>query len=312
MSPRHPRLPDFFIIGAPRCGTTALWKYLQQHPQVFLPPIKEPHYFAPDFQNTGIAKCWDAYTELFTSAPVGTRIGEASVWYLYSSMAVAQIVRTLPDAQMIVMLRNPVDAAYSLFSYKHLLFEETVDDFEEAWWLSSQRAQEKNLPVRCREPRQLIYRDIYSYSQQLRKLFSHIGCDNIFVGLYEDFAQDEGSHYREVSGFLHLNFDGTIRFPGAAGNKVYKNKFWQRAVGYAVEHRRAGAPLAKLADACVKRTLGAHGRNRLIRRLTRGAWLDTRREPLDARVRHRILAEMEDEIREVEELLERRLDVWRR
>src|SRR5260370_118878 len=79
--------PDFFIVGAPRCGTTALYSYLRQHPDVFLPEYKEPHYFNTDMESGGAIRDQEKYLALFAPAKDKKRIGEASVYYLSSEIA---------------------------------------------------------------------------------------------------------------------------------------------------------------------------------------------------------------------------------
>lgn len=96
--------PNFFIIGAPKCGTTSLAHWLAQHPEVFMSPVKEPHYFSTDFPLTS----WrdpDDYHSLFEGADTHHKaVGEASVWYLRSREAVPQIEAHYPGARYIVML----------------------------------------------------------------------------------------------------------------------------------------------------------------------------------------------------------------
>src|SRR5438093_1590857 len=107
------RLPTFFIVGAPRCGTTALYTYLRQHPDLFLPENKEPHFFGSDLYHPGFVRNLDEYLSLFLEAGNKKRAGEASVWYLYSRNAAAEIMAFCPSARIIAMLRNPVDMMYS-------------------------------------------------------------------------------------------------------------------------------------------------------------------------------------------------------
>src|SRR5437667_5641216 len=103
------RLPNFFIVGAPRCGTTALYTYLRQHPDIFLPETKEPHYFNRDMNSGGAIRDHKEYLSLFAGAQGRARVGEASVYYLSSAYAAREISKVCPGAKIIVMLRNPVD-----------------------------------------------------------------------------------------------------------------------------------------------------------------------------------------------------------
>jgi hypothetical protein len=105
--------PNFFIVGAPKSGTTALHTYLGMHPEVFMGP-KEAHFFAPDVRIEPLDS--DKYFEGFVGAEGKACIGEASVFYLYPEKAAAAIHEFNPNAKIIVMLRNPVDLLYSLHS----------------------------------------------------------------------------------------------------------------------------------------------------------------------------------------------------
>ena len=112
-SDRPAARPDFFIVGAPKCGTTALYEYLRQHPAVFMPFHKEPLFFGDDLTRRYGRLTLHDYMRLFKDAKPGQRVGEASAWYLYSRSAAAEIKAYAPDAQIIVMVRNPVDMMYA-------------------------------------------------------------------------------------------------------------------------------------------------------------------------------------------------------
>src|SRR6185312_16840962 len=108
MHPTPPGFPNFFIIGAPKCGTTALSEYLRRHPNIGFSEQKEPHYFNDDFSSRHIYSL-DEYMKCFASNSADkVAIGEASVFYLSSRSAVRNILQHMPDAKFIVMLRDPV------------------------------------------------------------------------------------------------------------------------------------------------------------------------------------------------------------
>ncbi|MFO7878451.1 MAG: sulfotransferase, partial [Bacteroidales bacterium] len=134
--------PEFFLIGAPKCGTSSLARYLDSHPDVHFSYPKEPNYF-----NTDFSKKQRMFTDetlylnqCFHKAADKNIAGEGSVWYLYSKEAVPNILKFQPDAKFIVMLRNPVDVAYAMHS-THLRnkVNENVDDFKKAWDLQEIR-----------------------------------------------------------------------------------------------------------------------------------------------------------------------------
>jgi hypothetical protein len=123
-------LPDFFVIGAPKAGTTALHAALSEHPGLFLSPVKEPKFFlcdgAPPREGRGPGDAhsyrewiWDRqrYERLFDGAPPGTRRGESTPLYLADPVALGRIHRAVPHARLIVVLRDPVDRAYSNWAH---------------------------------------------------------------------------------------------------------------------------------------------------------------------------------------------------
>src|SRR4051794_4338919 len=111
------QLPNFMIAGAPKCGTTALYRYLQTHPQVFLTDPKEPHFYADDLAGHREVPTRENYLRLFDRVlPQHTAIGEASVWYMHSSDALQRIKAEMPQVRLVVMLRQPIDFLRSLHS----------------------------------------------------------------------------------------------------------------------------------------------------------------------------------------------------
>lgn len=127
--------PNFFIIGAPKCGTTSLDNWLGAHPAVFLSPMKEPHYLSTDLANRSVTNAAQ-YEKLFQNvSDVHIAVGEASTWYLYSINAVSNIELAYPDARYIVITRNPVDMAHSLYHHNLRVLREDRATFEEAWSL---------------------------------------------------------------------------------------------------------------------------------------------------------------------------------
>ncbi|MGH2443292.1 MAG: sulfotransferase, partial [Chloroflexota bacterium] len=105
--------PDYFIVGAPKCGTSSLASYLKQHPRVYLPESKDVPFFGSDLQYRPRRETLDEYQNRFAGAGGATRIGEACTAYLYSRRAAAEINAYSTDADIIVMLRNPLETMYS-------------------------------------------------------------------------------------------------------------------------------------------------------------------------------------------------------
>ena len=162
MSRAVPRRPNFFILGAPKCGTTALSAYLREHPRVFVSQPKEPHYFCDDFDYYYAPgqRSEAHYLGLFADADERhLAVGEASVWYLYSATAARNIIAFAPDARIIVMVRNPVELVPSLHSQLRYMLDEAEPDPAAAWDLLDARARGEGLPDTVRVPEFLQYRD---------------------------------------------------------------------------------------------------------------------------------------------------------
>jgi len=206
--------PNFFIVGAPKCGTTALSEYLKGHPSVFICEPKEPNYFSFDFRGLQYVRDEKAYVALFGHATSSqTRIGEASVSYLYSREALPAVKQFVPDAQIIVMVRNPVNMAISL--HRQLVYAgyEDVHDFEEAWRLQESRRNGLHIPPNCREEAFLQYAEVCSLGTQLQRLHAVFPSEQIKVILFDDFVRDTRGVYREVLDLLGLPDDARENFP---------------------------------------------------------------------------------------------------
>jgi hypothetical protein len=208
------RLPDFFILGAPKCGTTSLAGWLGEHPQIFVSPLKEPHFFNDDMRFRNIDR-WEAYLRLFHDVqPHHRAVGEASVFYLYSETAVPNIeARIGSRVRYIVMIRNPVDMVYSL--HEQFLFsgDENVEDFREAWALSPKRRIGQKIPPLCREPRLLDYQWMGLLGYHLERLFQKVPRERVLVLLLDDLRDRPREVYLRVLRFLGVPDNGRENFP---------------------------------------------------------------------------------------------------
>ena len=296
------RAIDFFIIGAPKCGTTAVYNYLCEHPGVFMPQMKEPQYYASDL-NVREVRNWEAYKRLFSNAPASTLVGEASTHYLYSEVAVAAIMRDFPDSKLIVMLRNPVDASISMHAHALTYWLEDIGDFEKAWRAQKARKDGYLLGPCAFEPKLLQYGDLFDYPPQLLRLFANAGRHNCLIIIYEEFFADPWKSYAEVQKFLGL----AEHFPKSFArvnshrevNSRILHKFLQPnlLLGSSVE-----MPLRNIAH-----RFSIHPRRLLATWNTRSK----QRNHIDAKVRSELLEHFVGAVIETEALLGKKLDVWR-
>lgn len=200
------RKPNFFIAGAPKSGTTALYTYLRQHYDIFMPERKEPNFFCSDLEISCAVQDPEAYLRLFASAGTERRRGEASVWYLFSRRAADAIKEFSPDASIIALLRNPVDMLHALHSQRFLSGYESVADFGTA--LARQRARGPagiDLSRANESMRAPFCMEIGNYAEQIERYLYLFGQDNVKVIIYDDFKRDTGRVYREVLDFLQVS-----------------------------------------------------------------------------------------------------------
>ncbi len=223
MTTRSP-IPNFFIIGAPKCGTTAISEYLRAHPQVFMSFPKEPSFLANDLPEFHAVHSMADYLKLFqASSSHHTAIGEASVWYLYSKTALENILKLNPAAKVIVMLRHPVDFLESY--HAHMLFSlvENENDFEKAWALQGARAKGMNIPPTCRTPMLLQYDQIARFGNLVENVYRVFPRAQVKCILHNDFHSDPGTTYLGVLSFLGLKGDGRTDFPRINARKTQRS-----------------------------------------------------------------------------------------
>jgi hypothetical protein len=226
-------IPNFMIIGAPKCGTTALSQYLSSHPEVCFSESKEPNYFCTDFPGYRNSFSEKEYLEKEYGHCIHGKskaIGEGSVWYLYSKTAVSEILKMNPQAKFIVLIRNPVDVVQSLHSQMYCNQDEDIADFETAWNLQASRAKGLNIPKLCREPTFLQYQDAAMFGEQIVRLFQEVQPDRIKIILFEEFTNNTRKIYLEVLDFIGVQDDGRTNFPQVNMNKVSRSRILSRLV----------------------------------------------------------------------------------
>lgn len=200
------RKPNFFIIGAPKCGTTSLVAYLSDHPNVYMSSIKEPHFFNEDegWRHRRVDGI-EAYLSLFSGAhDRHVAVGEASTSYLFSQSAVPNIVKFNPRARFVVMLRNPIDMAYSLHAQLLWNGDENVRSFEEAWDLQDIRLRGDSLPRLSKIPQWLQYRNVCSLGEQVERLFEQVSREQVLIITQDELAESAQAVYEKTVDFLGL------------------------------------------------------------------------------------------------------------
>lgn len=206
--------PNFFLIGAPRSGTTALSASLRAHPQVFLSPMKEPQFFATDFRNRFV-RYERTYLRLFATAdPSKYRaIGESSTWYLFSRTAVPLILEFQPEARFIVMLRDPADLVISLHRFLVMHGKENIVEFEKAWHAEYSRRQLGRGPLGCGDVKFVLYSEWGRLGMQVQRLLKIVPRDRVFFIVYDDLVREPRQVWLSLQIFLGLDDDGRVEMP---------------------------------------------------------------------------------------------------
>ena len=218
--------PDFFIVGAPKCGTTSLSRYLGQHPEIFIPKLKEPNYFGRDLVTRPKKDRMELedYLNLFENT--NKKIcGEASTWYLYSQTAAQEIYDFNPNAKIIIMLRNPVDFLHSYHSQCLRTLEEDIQDFKLALEAESERLAGGKIPKHCIRPTALLYSQVADFAPQVKRYFDIFGRDRVQVILLEDLKENAIKVYQESLKFLNVNTEFTPEFKVYNSNAKVRNIF---------------------------------------------------------------------------------------
>ena len=224
--------PSFFVVGAPRCGTSALSKALADNPHISFSKPKETHFFLEDRSNLTVHERRRLYLELFH--PNLTResqaIGDGSVSYLYSPEAIRQAMAFDDRARFIASVRNPVDMLRSYHARLLFSLDEDIADFAQAWALQEARAAGRNLPKRCRDPRVLQYGSAGKLGDQIEELFQIAGKDRCHIVVFDDFVANPRAVYQQLLAFLCVADDGQTTFQRKRESTGFKSRWLQQFV----------------------------------------------------------------------------------
>lgn len=218
--------PNLFIVGAPKSGTTFLYHYLKQHPEIYFSNFKEPHFFGSDLirKNGAYNLSLDEYQDLFkTDKKI---IGEASTFYIFSKDAPEEIYNFNPKAKIIIMLRDLVDLVHSLHSQFVFSGDEVIEDFTQALELEDSRLSGNSIPNQTTVVNKLFYTsNILSLPRNIQSFIHYFGRQNIkFIDL-DDIKKNPKKVYSETLEFL--NIDSNLNIPDFKiinKNKTYKSK----------------------------------------------------------------------------------------
>jgi hypothetical protein len=225
---KPPIVPNFFIAGAPKSGTTSLYHYLDQHPEIYMSPVKEPNYFASEIRLEhfsdrlrpraeqdvaplrayldgplrdkrfgGLVTEWSDYLKLFRDAQGRKAIGEASVSYLWSESAARNIRRSIPDARIILVLRNPVEMVFSMYLHtvrslgKNHTFREAIE----------MGLAQRGGKIDFMHP----FLDMGLYHQQVQRYLDTFPQEQIRIYLYQEYQAEPERMLADIFRFLNVD-----------------------------------------------------------------------------------------------------------
>src|SRR4051812_11397874 len=291
--------PDFFVVGAFKSGSTALYDGLRRHPQIFMPFHKEPLFFGDDLTRRYGRMTLDDYMRLFKDGKPGQRVGEASTWYLYSTSAAREIKEFSPDAQIVVILRNPVDVMYA--QHNQLIFNviEDIPDFKEALDAESERRAGRRIPSGPINVENLFYRHSVQFAEQLERYFEVFGRDKVHVMLTDDLRGDGAGTMRGLLQFLGVDPAIATAPPNSNENRRVRLPLVQRLIF-------APRLLLPLAPFLRRFPLVRSLRTRMLEMNSEAK----PRPPMDPALRRQLVDEFTPEIERLAKLIDRDLSSW--
>lgn len=290
--------PDFFVLGAARSGTTSLWAYLLQHPQIFLPPDelhKEPSFFCPRRGMSDPA----AYSSLFASArPRHKRIGEASTAYLTCGASAGLLHsyqrRLNKDIRLIIILRNPAARAYSLYNWMTQEGYEYCPTFRTALGMEQWR-QKKRIPnfIEIEYYHNYLYFSSGLYHGQVKRYLDLFSRSQVHILLFERFITAPLDHLSAVFKFLGVD-------PAFTPSTPVRNP-----------SRKRVSPMLQYALRRSNRFFGS-GKNTKKKRdaLLRAGLRKGSPAPLSLELRNRLMKKYLPDIKKLEQLLNQDFSIW--
>lgn len=309
MTAQSLRPPDFFVLGAPKAGTSALHAALAQHPSLYLSPVKEPKYYMcgdsppPAYKGPGDAHSnqewvWqrERYLRLFDGAPEGTLRGESTPFYLYNRDARRRIATDNPSAKLIAVLRDPVDRAYSNWMHLRMDGLEPVDDIVEAARREQYRIDAGWAPF-------WHYQGLGMYGRQVADLLDHyFPREQLLLLRYKELVEKPAATLDRVSDFLGVEKAAVSSVPRDNSRPFVRQGPRAQALGAVI---RTGATVGQFFPPTVWRRASKP----LIAQLHKGG--ETRRPALTPQQRSELLAPHLPDIEILERVTGESFEDWK-
>ncbi|MBU0730974.1 MAG: sulfotransferase [Proteobacteria bacterium] len=296
-------LPNFFIIGAPRSGTTYMHNCLKQHPQIFFPIIKEPSFFSYDKNNPKIVELYskldaayghklirsmDEYANLFIDVKDKSSIGESSTNYLYFPNTAQNIYKHVPTAKIIVSLRNPVDALYSICTWAYMYKFIYTPFFN-----LSIKEQLNTINEFDR-----FYFNPYFYYKYLSEYLSVFDRSRIKIVIFEEWIKEPEKCIPEIFNFLELDTKSKVEYNVEEfKSDIIRSLFIKKII------RRFFLEISNIIN-----PFSAKFAYSLKNRIK--ATFHTKPPPISPESRNELLKLYHDDIMKLQDLLDRDLSLW--
>jgi hypothetical protein len=286
-------LPNFIVVGAAKAGTTSLYHYLAEHPEVYMSPEKEPNFFSKEeieSQNLYYKKkninTIEEYKKLFCEAKNEKAVGEASVSYLYYPFVPQKIKNFIPDARIIISLRNPFERAFSHYlmdlrlGYINISFEDVV----------YKRVEHKYLNLYYQQ-----YVELGFYFEQVRRYIKCFGEDQVKIILFEDLKNKPKETISNLYRFLDVKENFLPHFESRHNVfKLPKNRLFSRI--YSIHGLRK--VISSLMSGKLKERIN-------------NIFCNTKRPIINLKTKEFLLSLYFNDIEKLETLIERDLRNWK-
>ncbi|MEM9543611.1 MAG: sulfotransferase [Cyanobacteria bacterium P01_E01_bin.42] len=299
-------LPNFLIIGVPKSGTTSLYHYLTQHPQIYMSPVKEPNFLAfvgkhPEFCGPKGKDIWinnqsivdfQKYQALFDKVDGEKAIGEASILYLYLPETPKHIQHYLPDVKLIAILRHPVDRAFSHYVHLRRTGEEWLTDFTLALDEEEKRWNRGWAPAWC-------YQKLGLYSPQLERYLQIFPRDRIRVYLYDDWLNQPLNVLNDLFTFLEVDseFQPRMSIRHNQTSVVWKNNTLRN---FLIDQNSFRSAVSKIIPDRIRKPIAE-----ILLRKNK-----VKPPQLNSEVRKQLIPRFQEDILKLQDLIDRDLSHW--
>lgn len=297
------RIPNLFLVGAPKSGTSAIWRFLKQHPDIWMTERKEIFpVFDTDLKYHIPAINLDDYRANFKEAGDQKIVGEANVFNLVSKEAALRIKEFSPDARILIMLRNPIEMAWALHGEQVFNGNEPLT-FEEALESEPERRNGKGIPKGISfSEESLCYTYMASYFEQVKRYLDVFGRENVQITLFKDFQTDNAMAYQQILRFLEVNDLFQPEFKIVNPSQEVRSKRFRRFMRHLPEGVRS-----------TSRVLIPHKptRKRVFDAVLRVNSKEVQREEMTSNTRTLLKNNLSPDVRALEKLLEKDLSAWK-